>query len=128
MKFDLIRPCTHCPFRTDETRITFRGRARAKEIEELAYRQGFVCHEHGEVNDDDEGGGIDFREDGSSQHCFGALFMYLRDGYANVPWEHACEEDETLEERWWDRLTLGQIIELRELIWESPEDFIAANE
>ena len=44
MRFDLKEPCTHCPFRSDDTRITFRGRERTEEIEEGAYRRDFPCH------------------------------------------------------------------------------------
>lgn len=128
MKFDLIRACKHCPFRNDETRITFTCRERAEEIAELAYRQGFVCHEHGEVNDDDEDGGIEFREDGSSQHCFGALFMHLRDGGATVPWEEYIAEDESREGAWWDRLSTKNLNEAHRVIWEDEETFLDAND
>lgn len=129
MRFDLIRPCKHCPFRRDETRITFAARERAEEIEELAYRQGFVCHEHAQEPDEDyEDSGYEFREDGSSQHCFGALFMYLRNGHGNVPWEHYIEEDEEREVQWWDRLTPEQLNHALAVVWENEEEFFEANE
>lgn len=102
MRFDLIQPCKNCPFVTTEHRITFACLERAEEIEEIAYRKGFVCHEHAEcIEDDDFGeGGFDFRADGSSQHCFGALAMYVKEGDANVPWE--CMTDKQ-QNRWWKR-------------------------
>lgn len=128
MKFDLIRPCKHCPFRNDETRITFASRERAEEIEEIAYRQGFVCHEHGEDIETDEDSHIDFREDGTSQHCFGALFMYLRHGSGNVPWENYTDEDESREAAWWDRLTAKQLNDAHLLVWESEDEFFEAND
>ncbi len=127
MKFDLIRPCDHCPFRTDEGRIELACRERAEEIDELVYRQGFVCHKHGENFEDEDSSYIDFRDDGSSQHCFGALFMYLRDGDATVPWGHATDADAELEERWWGRLSSEQLSAAMDLVFESPEDFIEAN-
>jgi len=129
VKFDLIRPCEHCPFRTDEGRISFAGRERAEEIEEIAYRQGFVCHQHAECVEHtdefgDEGEHYDFRDDGTSQHCFGALYMYIRDGGANVPWEHATEEDEGLADRWWQRVDLDAAA----VVFEDEEAFLTANE
>ena len=128
MKFDLVRPCKHCPFRRDEGRIKFACRERAEEIEEIAYRQGFVCHEHGEDIEVGEDSYIDFREDGSSQHCFGALYMYLRQGSGNVPWENAIEEDEGLEERFWSRLTSEQLAHAETVVWESEEEFLEAHD
>lgn len=129
MKFDLIRPCKHCPFRRDEGRIKFACRERAEEIEEMAYRHGFVCHEHAEPpDDDDEEGGYDFRDDGTSQHCFGALFMFIRDGGSSVPWEEYIAEDESRETEWWDRLTIEQLNHAHEVVWENEEEFFEANE
>lgn len=131
-RFDLIRPCDHCPFRKDEGRIEFSNRSRAEEIEESAYRNGFVCHEHAEWLEEDESpwgeGGAYARADGSSQHCFGALFMYLRNGSGNVPWEWAMEEDEDLETRWWDRLTPEQLNHALAVVWENEEEFFEAHD
>ena len=53
-RYDLFRACDHCPFRRDEGRIKFSCRERAEEIEESAYRHGFVCHEHAEWLDEDD--------------------------------------------------------------------------
>ena len=114
MRWDLKRFCTHCPFANTDTRITF------------ACRNGFVCHEHGESDDDYEEGGIVFRDDGSSQHCWGAIAMYLKNGSGsgNVPWEYAIEEDEDLEQRWWDRADM----EALKQVFDSEEAFIEAND
>ena len=106
MKWDLKRPCVHCPFnRGSEQRIVFVNRERAEEIEEIAYRQGFVCHEHAEVVEHiDESGDVgehyDDREDGSGQHCAGALIMYLQSCGGNVPFENLTEDEQhRIEER-----------------------------
>jgi hypothetical protein len=127
MKFDLVRPCDACPFRTSgEQHIIFADRGRAEEIAESAYREGFVCHEHADCIEDDPflEEGFYPRIDGSSQHCFGAIYMYLRNGSGNVPWEHATEEDEELEQRWWDHMTLEQLAAADKLVFESEEAFL----
>tara|TARA_R110000803_G_scaffold28011_10_gene65127 strand:- start:2272 stop:2655 length:384 start_codon:yes stop_codon:yes gene_type:complete len=121
MRFDLKHPCKHCPFGDTETRITFACRERAEEIEESAYREGFPCHQHAqEPDDDDENGGYEFSADGSSQHCMGALMMYLKSGGANVPFENLDEtEQERIEARIeWDTHP----------VFESDSDFIEAND
>lgn len=125
MKFDLIRPCKYCPFSTGAHRIVFRGRARAQEIEEIAYRQGFVCHEHAVELDTPEESYIDFANDGSSQHCFGALYMYLRGGNGNIPWEQLSDAEH---EKWWEHLTLDQIRQADESVWADDEAFLNAQE
>ena len=127
MRFDLKRPCKNCPFADTPDRISFTCRERAVEIEELAYRKGFVCHEHAEYIDEDDDylgeGGFDFRADGSSQHCFGAIAMHLKDGSSSVPWEAAIQDDEELEDRWWSRADRAA---MRTIF--SEEEFIAANQ
>jgi len=123
MKFDLIRPCKHCPFANTEHRITFACRERAEEIEESAYRNGFVCHEHAEhiEETDSDQGGFGFRGDGSSQHCWGALAMYLhRTGSGNVPFEMLDEKEQ---ERWWIRADIKAL----DIVFENEETFIKAN-
>jgi hypothetical protein len=124
VRFDLKKPCKHCPFADTADRITFACRERAEEIEEIAYREGFVCHKHSEYREDHEGfGSYHFGDDGSSQHCFGALAMYIKDGGANVPWEHAISEDSELEERWWSRADP----EALKTIFDDEDSFLDAN-
>jgi len=125
VRFDLKRSCTHCPFANTETRIRFACRERAEEIEEIAYREGFVCHQHAEHIEDSNGesDGYHFNRDGSSQHCFGALAMYIIPGGANIPWERAVEEDPELESRWWSRADPASI----QTIFEDEESFLDAN-
>jgi hypothetical protein len=125
VRFDLKRPCEHCPFANTPTRITFQCRERAEEIEEIAYREGFVCHKHSEYFEDHEGfGSYHFDADGSSQHCFGALAMYLKSGGANVPWERATDEDPELESRWWTRADPKALTS----VFADEEEFLKANE
>ena len=120
MQFDLKRPCKNCPFANTPDRITFTCRERAAEIEGLAYRQGFVCHEHAEHIEDDDWGGFDFRADGSSQHCFGAIAMHVKNGGSSVPWERLSEEEQ---DRWWKRADK----EALNTIFENEEEFLEAN-
>jgi hypothetical protein len=98
VKWDLKRPCKACPFRPgaiEDGVIRFACRERAEEIEESAYRNGFVCHEHATYVEGIGGGdedGYTFGEDGE-QHCVGALLMYM-DGGGNVPFEHLDEDEQ----------------------------------
>jgi hypothetical protein len=64
------------------------------------------------------------RLDGSSQHCFGAVAMYLKQGSENIPWQEAIEEDEGLEARWWDRVDMAALA----TIWDDEEAFKDAND
>ena len=74
--------------------IRFACRERAEEIEESAYRNGFVCHEHSTYVESEDGeGSFTFGEDGE-QHCVGALLMSLYDGGGNVPFEWLDEDEQ----------------------------------
>lgn len=125
MKFDLKKPCKNCPFVNGPDRITFACRERAEEIEDMAYRQGFVCHKHSEYIEESEfeAGGFDFANDGSSQHCWGALAMFIKDGGSSVPWENACDDDPDLEERWWSRADQKALA----TVFDGEEEFLDAN-
>ncbi len=126
MKFDLKRACTNCPFMNIPERITFAARERAEEIEETAYRQGFPCHEHAEwIEADDDylgDGGAGWKRDGSTQHCWGSLAMHLQNG-GSIPWERAIEDDEDLEQRWWDRADPKAL----RLVFKNEDEFLDAN-
>lgn len=119
MRFDLKTPCKNCPFRTDETAIRFACRERAEEIEESAYRNGFPCHLSANVDDDDEDGGYEFKRDGNTQHCVGALIMYLNEGEASTP---GTGNDENLFER------LSERLDWEAPVFESIEDFLSASD
>lgn len=101
MKFDLKTPCKNCPFMNTKDGIKFSCRERAEEIEEQAYRHGFPCHLSAvDTSDKDEDGGFVFGSD--TQHCAGALLVFLKDGYdGNVPFENLSER---MQDRIRDRL------------------------
>jgi hypothetical protein len=123
VRFDLKRPCKNCPFGKADTRITFAGRDRAAEIAESAYRNGFPCHLSAHNLEDDEGygeGGFVFAADGSTQHCAGAIGMFLNDGYSEWPGiDNDCELAERLAEQLGDAGLA--------LCFDTEEDFIEAN-
>jgi len=125
MRFDLKKPCKNCPFADTPDRITFTCRERAAEIENLTYRQGLVCHEHAEYVEETEfsDGGFGFRSDGSSQHCWGAIAMYVRNDGSNVPWEIAINADPNLEKQWWKRADRKALT----TVFDDYEAFINAN-
>lgn len=105
-RLQLKTPCKNCPFANRPTRITFSCRERAEEIAESAYRNGFPCHLSAHCEEDDEmfegsEGGFVFKRDGSTQHCAGAIGMFLNDYNETWPgidnreinsglWEKAC--------------------------------------
>lgn len=122
-RYDLKRPCKHCPFRTDETAIRFSCRERAVEIEESAYRNGFPCHESVDLIESDD---IDSDQDGyvfgeNTQHCVGFIIMQLKGGGAGSPWPGIGNDEELL-----TRLE-GQV-DREAPVFETTEDFLAANE
>jgi len=119
MKWDLKRPCKLCPFRkgSEGEVIRFACRSRAEEIEESAYREGFVCHEHSTYVEGEDGeGGFTFGEDGE-QHCAGALMMHLYNGGGNVPFEWLSEEEQ---DRIQTRLETSAFAE----VYEGADEFL----
>ena len=72
MKFDLIRPCANCPFRSD--RPGFLTAARVEEIVDsmVGEQRTFSCHK---TNSFDDGEAIETK---NSQHCGGALIFLER--------------------------------------------------
>lgn len=72
MKFDLVRPCKDCPFRSDIP--GYLSAARVREIiDGITRRQGtFSCHKTNEFN------GSETVETRDSQHCAGALIFLER--------------------------------------------------
>ena len=119
MKWDLRKPCKNCPFGDTPTRIRFACKERAEEIEESAYRNGFPCHLSA-VNtsdDDPDDGGFVFGDD--TQHCAGALIMYLQDGGGNVPFEWLDEDEQ-------DRIR--ERLDWSAPVFENETAFIEAND
>lgn len=117
MRYDLKTPCKHCPFRTDETAIRFACRQRAEEIEEHAYRNGFVCHESGVDCEDADGFGY-IDEGPNSQHCVGFIIMQIHMG--DLCWP-GIDNDEDLGER------LAQQVNMDAPVFQSHDDFFDAN-
>ncbi len=115
MRFDLKTPCKNCPFRTDETAIRFTGRERAEEIEEIAYRQGFPCHLSATLDEEKDDAGFEFDASGNTQHCAGALIMYLKGGEESTP---GVDNDEDLFER------LRGRIDWKAPVFEGPDAFL----
>jgi hypothetical protein len=119
-KWDLVRPCKHCPFSTEETRIKFACRERAEEIEEIAYRQGFCCHKTGESVEHGDGESAIEPVDGESQHCAGALLMFLSEYEGgNVPFENLSDQE---------RRDIEERLDWHSSFFESSEEFFEANE
>ncbi len=116
--FQLKRPCKNCPFTPEDTRIRFVDKKRAAEIAEGAYRDGFPCHLSAVDSDPDciseGGGGYVFGE--KTQHCAGAIMMFLRDGHESG-WP-GIYNDEDLAER------LESHMDWKAPHYESEDDFI----
>lgn len=74
MRFGLVRPCPHCPFRADVPPF-IRAEFAAELAADLDGGATFFCHETVEYDDDVEGVPTD-----RSHHCAGALIVLLNDG------------------------------------------------
>jgi len=120
MRFDLKTPCKNCPFRTDETAIRFQCEERAREIEEQAYRRGFPCHlsaDYFEAEDEySEESGYVFGK--TTQHCAGAIIMYLKSSLG--PWP-GIDNDEDLHEK------LEAQMDMMAPVFDSEGEFIEAS-
>ena len=80
MKFELKKPCEHCPFRTDlEPYLS--GTERAQEIVEGLDRGVFPCHKtvdheaQAAIDEWDDGHEPEYMMDENNQFCAGALIM-----------------------------------------------------
>jgi len=85
MKYKLVRPCAHCPFREDIK--PFLPVDRVEEILDGLVRGGtFACHETTRDDEDDDGTGMR-RVTKDPQHCAGALILLEReyDGASGGP-------------------------------------------
>jgi hypothetical protein len=116
-RLKLKRPCLNCPFSRHPERITFSCRERAKEIEELAYRQGFPCHLSATLDEDDEDAGYEFGP--KTQHCAGSIMLRINEGTTEWP----ALDNEELPDEYLDQVGpfLGEA-------WNDEEEFFAANE
>jgi len=72
MKYDLRKPCPHCPFRNDIK--PYLTPERVEEIQDGLYRGTFACHDTTVCSDngDDDGEMVETKD---SQHCAGALIL-----------------------------------------------------
>lgn len=73
--YDLVKPCTHCPFRNDIEPYLRKAGVRA--MRKLLDRGEFYCHEttSKEDNEDDENPSEFCRPDADAKHCAGALIL-----------------------------------------------------
>lgn len=122
MKHQLRKPCKNCPFRNGPNRITFRGRERAEEIAESAYRNGFPCHMSAELIEDDDDLGFEggYVPGPNTQHCAGSLAMFAQDSCGD-PWPGINNDERTLD-KIYERLE-----PIFPEVFESEEAFIEAN-
>lgn len=72
MKHDLVRPCPHCPFRTDVHGYLRRGRA-VEIATAIAGGATFACHKTTEEIEEWDGDGGDLVATANSQQCAGSL-------------------------------------------------------
>ncbi len=103
-QFQLRRPCKNCPFQPTDDAIKFACAERAEEIAESAYRNGFPCHlsAHNTGDDDDADEDSGFVFGAKTQHCAGAVMMFLADGH-ECGWP-AINNDEDLATRLQDQM------------------------
>lgn len=118
MRYDLKGPCKNCPFTTTKDRIVFADESRAAEIAESAYRRGFPCHRSAKVQEDEDGGSDEYVEGPNSQHCMGAIIMFIRDGQTAWP---GVNNNEALVER------IANRVNLLAPVFDSEQAFIDAN-
>lgn len=80
MRFNMVRPCPHCPFRSDNP--PFLHKERAKEIAQ-AFKEGnwFACHQTTVYREDEETGDGDMECTDSSEHCAGAMILLEKIGW-----------------------------------------------
>lgn len=114
MRYDLRKPCKNCPFTNGPSRITFRCRERAEEIEESAYRNGFPCHLSAELHEDEDGETSGYVPGPNTQHCVGAIGMFLNGGYDTTPGMD-------------NRTIRADYSEAQRVAFESVEAFLDAN-
>lgn len=114
MKLQLKVPCKNCPFANRETRIKFRAAERAEELEEMAYREGFPCHLSAELHEDGDGENSGYVFGENTQHCAGAIGMFLNEGYETWPGIG-------------NRALRGDWTKARAVAFEGGDAFVAAN-
>ncbi len=83
MKFNMVRPCSSCPFRHDVP--GFLRRCRAEEIAAGLFDldESFPCHKTVDFDESDYDSYDSERSFTAEQHCAGAMILMERDGLAN---------------------------------------------
>lgn len=74
--YDLVRPCPHCPFRTDIA--PYLRPERVREFERGLVNGEFYCHETinaDRLEGEEESNGSFYNPSGQEQHCAGALIL-----------------------------------------------------
>ena len=119
-RYDMTKPCLHCPFRNDGTAIRFAARERAADIEESAYRNGFPCHSSAEYVEHEFGNGEfdGYHFDDNTQHCAGYIIMMMKSNCDVWP---GIENDENLSQWLQDR------IDWQAPVFNDTEEFLDAN-
>lgn len=112
MKFDLIRPCKMCPFRTDCLE-GWLGAPRAQEIVTgiTVEDKHFACHETTNL-DDETGEAIPHRGD---QHCAGALIFAINADLNFNQLTRVAERTQQFDHR---------KLDMKAPVFTSPEDFV----
>lgn len=93
-QFSLKKPCKHCPFAPGKDAIKFRSRARASEIADSAYRNGFPCHKSA-IDVEDRG----YVMGSDTQHCAGALMIFTSQG-EEEGWPGINNDEDRVEKIW----------------------------
>lgn len=112
-QFSLKKPCRHCPFSPAKTAIKFRGRERAEQISETAYRNGFPCHKSA-IDAEDRG----YVFGPETQHCAGALMMLIYEHPEGWP---GIDNDEDRADK------IREHMDWRAPHFECEQDFLDAN-
>ena len=120
-RFDLKRPCLHCPFRTDSTGIRFANRERALEIWASAFFHGFPCHKTAVYVEEDPEGPEDsgYYMGEATQHCAGFAIMQLK-AHGGWAWP-GIVDDQALAD------ALAALVNMDAPVFDDLGEFLAAN-
>ncbi len=121
-RYDMTRPCKHCPFRTDNSAIRFQCVERAQDIAFSAYMFGFPCHTSADYvedksEDNAESGYVFGRQ---TQHCAGHIIMQIQESEGR-PWPGINLDQDLL-----DRLT--EQVDFNAPVFHDLNSFFKANE
>ena len=112
MKFQLRKPCSNCPFRSDAARLPLRE-ARAQDLADGLDRSTFTCHKTAVYDAESD----EMVEGPNAQHCAGALIMLEHEGSPS----QAMRIAERL--RIYDR----RVLDMESPVFRSRDEFVEAN-